>query len=144
MHVNSGPIVITALVLLVAACDGRLNSLGPATANRDRTAPTVVSTTPANLATQVGTTSPISITFSEPMQAASISTSAVTFTPNIAGTLSYAGATAIFAPTAPLAASTLYTGTITTAAEDIAGNNLAAAFTWSFTTGGASLIPAAR
>jgi len=44
------------------------------------------------------------------------------------------GNTATFAPSAPLAATTQYTATITTAAKDAAGNALAANFSSTFTT----------
>ena len=54
------------------------------------------------------------------------------------GTVTYAGSTATFTPTANLAATTQYTATITNAAKDLSGNALAAGPTpnpWSFTTG---------
>jgi hypothetical protein len=50
--------------------------------------------------------------------------------------VTYSGVTAIFTPTSPLAANTLYTATITTEAKDLAGNALASNYVWSFTTGG--------
>jgi hypothetical protein len=53
----------------------------------------------------------------------------------VPGTVSYAGRTAVFAPTANLTASTLYTATITTAAKDLTGVAMAANYTWNFTTG---------
>src|SRR5207245_1590434 len=52
-----------------------------------------------------------------------------------AGTVSYAGVTAIFTPAGTLAPNTTYTATMTTGAKDLAGNALAANFVWSFTTG---------
>ncbi len=139
MRLRSHSPAVASLFLVVAGCDARLDSLGPGLSNRDRTPPTVVSTVPANLASQVGTTSPISITFSEAMLASSLSGTAVSFTPSIAGVLSYAGNTATFTPSAALASGTQYVGTITTAVEDLAGNNLVAPFTWTFTTGTAAL-----
>jgi hypothetical protein len=53
----------------------------------------------------------------------------------VLGAVSYGGAIAIFTPAVPLAADTLYTATITTEAEDLVGNPLAADFVWTFTTG---------
>src|SRR5207249_3274133 len=47
----------------------------------------------------------------------------------------YAGVTATFNPLSVLAPSTTYTATITTGSRDLAGNALANAFVWSFTTG---------
>lgn len=126
-------LALCALLIAVAACDSRNNSLGPGQSNTDRSAPTVVSTVPSDLATDVAVTGPITVTFSEPMTAASI-TSAISFTPALPGTVSYSGNTATFTPTAPIAPGTNYTGTVATAARDLAGNNLGTAFTWSFST----------
>src|SRR5439155_225593 len=53
----------------------------------------------------------------------------------VAGTVSYAGVTAIFTPAGTLAPNTTYTATLTTGARDLAGNALASNFVWSFTTG---------
>jgi hypothetical protein len=52
----------------------------------------------------------------------------------VAGTVTMAGTTATFAPSALLANGTTYTATVTTGARDLAGNGLATARTWSFTT----------
>jgi len=55
----------------------------------------------------------------------------------VAGTVVYtaSGSIATFTPTAALAASTLFTATITTGAQDLAGNALAGNYVWTFTTG---------
>ena len=45
-----------------------------------------------------------------------------------------AGTTTVFTPAGVLAGNTTYTATITSGAEDLAGNALASPFTWSFTT----------
>jgi len=104
-------------------------------------APFVASTDPASAATNVPLNQRIAATFSTFMDAATIS-AAGTFTVAVAGggaavpgTVSYAGRTAIFSPTANLAASTQYTATMTTAAKDLTGVAMAATFVWSFTTG---------
>jgi len=52
----------------------------------------------------------------------------------ISGTVGYAGFTATFSPSSPLAVSTAYTANITTGAKDLEGTALAALYTWSFTT----------
>jgi hypothetical protein len=104
----------------------------------DVTAPTVSSTNPANAATGVTLSQKIAATFNEVMDSSSITTTTFTLkqgTTAVAGTLSYAGRTATFTPTANLAASTLYTSTITTGATDLAGNPLGSNFAWTFTTG---------
>ncbi|HXJ74093.1 MAG TPA: ice-binding family protein, partial [Candidatus Dormibacteraeota bacterium] len=104
----------------------------------DTTAPTVSSTDPANTATAVAINKRIAATFSEAMDAATISAANFTLrrgaTP-VAGTVTYVGTTATFAPASALAVSTAYTATITTGVKDLAGNALANSFAWSFTTG---------
>ena len=132
MFVSFRSTALFALLALSVSCDARENGLGPATSNPDRSAPTVVSTVPSNAATQVNRLGPITITFSEPMLASSMVASTFVFNPSIGGTVSYTGNTATFTPSAPLIADQLYTGTVTTAAEDRAGNNMFAPFTWSF------------
>ena len=100
--------------------------------------PTVVSTAPANNATGVPTAQIITATFSEAMNATTISTSTFTVTASsgpVTGVVTYSGTTATFTPSAALAASTVYTGTITTGAADPLGNHLASSFVWTFTTG---------
>jgi ketosteroid isomerase-like protein len=105
------------------------------------TAPTVVSTDPANAAISVPLNQKVAATFSTSMDPSTIS-AVGTFTVAatvggvaVPGTVSSAGNTAIFTPTANLAASTQYTATITTAAKDLTGIAMAANFTWNFTTG---------
>jgi hypothetical protein len=52
----------------------------------------------------------------------------------VAGTVSYTGTTATLIPTATLVPNTVFIATISTGATDAAGNPLAAAKVWSFTT----------
>ena len=107
------------------------------------TAPSVVSTNPVNGATGVPTNQTVAATFSEAMNPATISGTTFTLTAPggvvVPGTVVYAvsGSAAIFTPTTALTASTLFTATITTGAQDLAGNSLASNFVWTFTTGSA-------
>src|SRR4029077_7648090 len=100
--------------------------------------PTVVSTIPANGATAVAVNTPISATFSEAMDPATITSTTITLTgpgaTPMSGTVTYAGSTATFTPAAVLTTSTLYMATITTGAKDPTGAALAATFGWTFTT----------
>jgi hypothetical protein len=106
------------------------------------TAPRVLSTLPSVGATGVPTNITIAVTFNKPMNPSAI-TATGTFTlgqagaggADVPGTVHYAGTTATFTPTSALAASSEFTATITTAAEDLTGNILAANYVWSFTTG---------
>ena len=101
-------------------------------------APTVISTVPLAGATAVPVNTLVSATFSEPMNPLTLTNSTFTLAgpgaTAVAGVVSYAGSTATFTPTLVLAASTLYTATITTGAQDPAGAALAANFVWTFTT----------
>ncbi len=104
----------------------------------DVTPPTVKSVVPAVNGTSVATNSKVSVTFSEAMNSATITTTG-TFTLKqgntaVGGTVAYSASVATFTPSAALAGSTIYTATVTTAAKDAAGNSLAATYTWSFTT----------
>lgn len=109
----------------------------------DTTAPTVISTLPAAAATAVALNTRVTASFSEPMNPASLNASSVTVAcpagTAIAGTVSYVGSsnTVRFTPTANLPASTTCSARISTGARDAAGNALASAFNWSFTTGAA-------
>ncbi len=105
----------------------------------DTTPPTVTAVSPADDATDVGIATLVEVTFSEPMNAATVNGIAVTLESGagaVTGTVSYDAPMmkATFDPAADLAYDTLYTVTVTTAAADLAGNPLAAEFTSSFTT----------
>ncbi|PJZ31857.1 hypothetical protein CH378_01210 [Leptospira kmetyi] len=105
----------------------------------DTTAPLVSLVTPANSLLGVGVNSSVSAVFSETMNCATITNASFTLTGGAAvpGTVTCAGTSATFTPSAALAYSTNYTANITTAAKDLAGNSVAALYSWSFTTGAA-------
>ena len=113
------------------------------TVTSDVTAPTVTSTSPANNATNVARNASAGVTFSENMDASTLTATNVAVKETVSGTavagaVSYSGVTAVFKPTTALAASTRYTVTVkggATGAADLAGNRLASDFTSSWTTG---------
>jgi hypothetical protein len=118
------------------------------TAVPDSTPPTVTAVTPTSGSTGVSIGTAVTATFSEAMDATTVSTSTVELrTPTnalVAATVAYNSSTrvATLTPTALLAASTTYTATVRGGAtdprvKDAAGNALASNFTWSFTTGAA-------
>ena len=110
------------------------------TVSSDTTPPEVSETSPANGATNVTIDSAITGTFSEAMDAGSITQSTFLVSGGsgtIGGTVSYSGTTVTFTPSGTLAYSTTYTATVTTGVKDVAGNAMAANYTWSFTTGAA-------
>lgn len=104
-------------------------------------APTVLSTIPANLATNVPLNQIVSATFSEPMNPATINS--INFTLRATGGATVAGIVAdaaigntlIFTPANNLAPNTQYTATITTGVKDLIGTALANTYVWTFTTG---------
>ena len=104
----------------------------------DSTPPTVSVTTPANGDTNVAVNSAITATFSEVMDASTITTATFVVnngSSNISGAVSYNGTTAQFTPASDLSYSTTYTANITTGVKDTAGNAMATDYAWSFTTG---------
>jgi hypothetical protein len=153
---------------LTAACGGGggtqilgTGGVGPVVA-ADTTRPRVTVTAPVTTTPgptpAVPTNTAITAIFTEDMAPASIGATSFTVTcvaPCVspAGAVSYAGGsrTAVFTPTAVLAAGTTYTATITTGATDVAANALAgnqaalpaaSNYVWTFTTAAAPIPPA--
>jgi hypothetical protein len=105
----------------------------------DTTPPTVSSVNPLANATNVPVNQAISAVFSEPMLVSTVTTVSMTLTAGaatpVAGSVTCVGSTATFTPSANLAFSTTFTGKLTVAVKDLAGNALAAQYTWTFSTG---------
>ncbi len=98
--------------------------------------PTVTSTVPVNSATGVEVDSSIQAVFSEAMDPTSITTATFILSGGVTGTVSYDATsnTATFTPSGSLSHHAVYTATITTGVRDANGNNMAANYTWTFTT----------
>ncbi len=133
---------VFALATLLAVSAGcSKNSRSPTSPGADTTAPTVSSTNPLNGATGVGV---ISATFDESMTASTITAATFAVTgpgaASVPGTVTYDASsnTAKFTPTSALAVGTAYTATITTGAQDAAGNAMASSKVWAFTTSAGS------
>ncbi len=139
-----GTTMLSALLfaVLIVGCSGN-NDNGPTGGSTDKTPPTVLSTNPINNATGVAL---INVTFSERMQASSISSTSFTVSgpgvTAVAGAVSYNSATdrASFVPTSDLVVGTVFTATITTVAKDSDGNALASNYVWHFTTAAAATV----
>jgi hypothetical protein len=100
--------------------------------------PTVISTDAANNATGVARNKKVSATFSMPMNPSSLTETSYTLkqgATSVSGTVAYSGSTVTFTPDSDLAASTVYTGTITTSASNVPGIAMQNDYVWSFTTG---------
>ena len=102
--------------------------------------PTVISVAPPNGSSGICPSTLVVATFSEAMKVSTINTTTFTLTgpgtTPVAGTVSYVVSSdvATFTPSSPLALNTLYTATITTGAQDLAGDPLASNYVWTFTT----------
>ena len=107
----------------------------------DITPPTIISTSPANAATDVPVSAQYSVKFSEPMLASSINATTVTLKRSaggvaVSGTVQYNAQSreATFLPDVPLAYSTSYTATVTVGVRDVAGNALVSPLVTTYTT----------
>jgi len=104
-------------------------------------APSVTFTTPADGATGVPLNQQVIASFSEAMDPTTITMTTFTLTgpgaSPVGGSVTFVanGSAAIFAPTAVLAAGSIYTATITTGATDMTAHPLVADYVWSFTAG---------
>ena len=113
----------------------------------DNTPPTVISMVPANGSSGIAVTDSITANFSEGMNIATINTTNFTVkagSSSVAGSVVYdvPNHAAVFAPTANLAASTVYTATVKTGVKDLAGNALVSNAVWTFTTAATGAGPA--
>ena len=123
---SKGLAVLTVLILV--GCGG-----GGGGGTPDTTSPTVITGLQVN-----APRNEVTAVFSETMNAATINTSTFKLEDNggtpVAGVVSYSGVTAIFTPAIHLANSEAYNATITTGAQDLAGNGVATDMNWSITT----------
>jgi hypothetical protein len=120
-----------------AGSDGSASGNDGGAVTADTTSPTIASSYPVGGATGVATTATISADFSEAMAAATLGQASFSLkngTADVPGEVTSFDNTVAFSPSSDLALNTTYTATITTAATDVAGNALAAAYSWSFTT----------
>ena len=130
------------LVALTAGCGG---GNGGQDSTPDNTVakplPTVSGTINANGATNVAVNTKVGATFSEGMDPSTISATTLFLmqgTTAVAGTVSYSGVSAVFAPASNLSPSTRYTATVkggVGGVKDLAGNAMASDFVWTWTTG---------
>jgi hypothetical protein len=105
----------------------------------DTTPPAVSSTNPANAATGVAVNAAVTATFTEALNASTVTSASFTLTGGgaVAGTVTYSGTKATFTSSAGLLYDWPYTATITTGVKDLAGNAMVAPYPWSFTTAAA-------
>jgi hypothetical protein len=118
------------------------------TAGPDVTPPVVLSSTPPDLASLVPLDATIKATFNEAILPASVTTGTFELrgpgNALISSTVSTAQSQVTLIPSAALAYATTYTARISggvTGIKDLAGNNLAADYTWTFTTADPPPLP---
>ena len=99
--------------------------------------PTVVSIDPVHNEANVPLDKTITASFSEQMNPLTLDGSSFILTEGtqeVSGEVTYSGFTATFTPNSDLRPNTLYSATITTDAQNLAGEGLANNFEWNFTT----------
>jgi hypothetical protein len=110
----------------------------------DNASPFVVSRDPNATDTNVSINRSVTVLFNETLDPSTVSTSTFTLAPpsgsDVNGTVSYSGKTIVLNPTENLSKDINYTATITTDVKDLAGNPLATAEVWSFTTGASETV----
>jgi hypothetical protein len=139
--------IVTVFAFSLSACSGdktqsdvvstNAQSDVASTNSGDKTPPDVVSTNVAKDATGVEPSTPLSITFSENLAAATVNlTTLMLAGPNgpVTGNVSISGNTVAFKPTIPLALNSTYTATLKNGIQDDAGNALTSDYSWSFST----------
>jgi hypothetical protein len=107
--------------------------------------PGVISENPPKGAAGVCPNTVVTATFSEAMNPSTINSNTFLLTgPGttvVNGVVTYAGSTATFTPSSPLALGKLFTATITTGVQDLFGNPQPSDFSWTFTTSSTPCAP---
>jgi len=107
------------------------------------TEPLVISTDPADNASNVALNKVVAGTFNMAMDLSTITSSTFTLKQGVnpvSGTVIYSGTTASFKPDVDLLPGTTYTATITTGAKNLAGIALSESYAWNFRTAGGSVV----
>jgi len=127
--------------LFVIDAVGNVSVASTATVTVDTTPPTITLKLPTPASTGVALNAGINITFSEPMNHSTITTSTFTVKTGgtaVGGSFSFnSGNIVTFTPSANMAASTQYTVAVTSAITDVAGNALTGT-SWNFRTAAAT------
>ena len=129
------PALIVAAVTLVG-CNPATSNSSPAGAVT-ATGPTVLSVIPLTGAISVGLYAPLSATFSGDMDQSTLIAANFTLQQGstaVAGTVTKTATKITFTPSVGLTLNKLYTATVTTGVKDLAGNAMASANSWTFTT----------
>jgi hypothetical protein len=132
MHTNTfSTAALFALVLFAGAC-GDDPAPDPISAR-----PTVTAFGPGSSALGVPRNATVTVQFSEAMAIATINANTFTLKAGLVAVpavVTYSGTTATLTPSSILAASTLFTATLSMGAKDMQGDSLQSAKVWTFTT----------
>ena len=128
------------LLLSFAACSDSGNGASGASTKPQPSAPTVVSNTPLNGATEAPVNGSVNANFSEAMDRNTVTANTFTLTSEgtavpVEGTVIYADSTAVFWPSTHLASDSTFTATITNEAKSATGVALSANYAWTIKTG---------
>lgn len=136
-HPNVGSPAIDAGINVGIAYNGSAPDIGFfETGGADVTPPTVTGSSPSSGATNVNVSADITVFFNEALNPATVTTGSCSIA-GVTVAVSYSGGVITMNPAVDLAPATTYTATISTAVTDAAGNALASAFNFSFTTAAA-------
>lgn len=134
-RISSAVLLFFICVTVAVGCGGSKRPTGPLP---DTVPPVVTATIPARGASDVALNTSLTATFSESMDAATVN--AATFTVKdtgnnpVGGTVTCVAATATFTPSVGFDGATAYVATLSTGVSDLAGNHVAQAYSWGFTT----------
>lgn len=144
---SAGAVMLGGVALSLQACGGGDDGTAPPTpSNPDITPPVVSAVFPANGGETADLATVVLATFSEAMDASTLTPSSfrVTLVSNgaaLPGLVSVSGNTSTFTPAALLTPGTQYQVRVAMTARDLAGNSLATDFTWLFSTAAAAVVP---
>ena len=127
-----------ATIVFFAGCKDDDDDTTPGTNPNTVENPTVEATSPADNASDVALNKIVSAGFNQAMDATTFNSTSFTLkqgNSTVAGTVTYAGLTATFEPSAALTDNTTYTATITNAVKNTSGKAIASNVMWTFTTG---------
>lgn len=137
---GSGKLYTVSLIGVQDAADNTMTNTGwsfHTTSSTDTTPPHLVSSVPTNNATSVSTSSTISMTFSEPIDAESFSAAVTPAIGSVTPLWSNSGKTVTIAPPEGLAGNEVYTVTILpNGVQDASGNGNPSTISVTFTTAG--------
>lgn len=147
MSALTGMVALDGVALSLQGCGGSDGgAMPPPPGNPDTIAPAITTVFPANGAEVSDLATQVLATFSEVVDASTVTSASFQATLSaggaaVSGTVAASGNTATFTPASALRAGTQYQFRVTTAVRDLAGNPLASDFAWTFSTAATATVP---